>query len=149
MLDSTGNMCTAYPGQITGYWVNNVFYKSFKTIYKDKKVDFFAEEITTGKASCLYSYNGEQTNNQSIYIFKKSFQKEDYFVQENINTKTELDGHPPKGEDKSEAYSEPLVFHDEQPYLQFFQSYLSDCKDVAVKFKSQWYSQRGIYVQRL
>ena len=138
-IDSSGALATYYPKQIKGYWLKNVFYRSFRKFFGDKRVDFFAEEITPGKAS-LYYYDLDLMNTPSLYIFKKSFQREYYFVQESISAKSEIKDNNPKEKDESEAYSEPIAFHEEEPYLQFFQSYLADCKDVALKFRSKWYS---------
>ncbi len=144
LVDSLGNIAILLPNQISGYWINGVFYKIFKTIYNGKNVAFFAEELITGKAS-LYVYNGERLNNESIYIFKKQSETEYYFVQEKITTKEHTaTSNTVQNSDGSASSIELLEFHDETPYLNFFQSYFSDCSEITLKFKSSWYTYNDI-----
>jgi hypothetical protein len=139
IIDSLGKTIILLPNQIAGYWVKGLFYKSFKIIYKNKKVCFFAQEIVTGKAS-IYLYNGELLTNESIYIFKKQWETEYIFVQEKITSKTNVStSNTVQNSDGSVSGSDILSFFDEEPYLNYFQSYFTDCKDVLLKFQSKWY----------
>lgn len=145
IIDSLKKKQDLFPSQIFGYWLNGFFYKSFKATYNKKNVFFFAEEIIAGKAT-LYSYNGEQLDNNSIYIFKKQEENNYHFLLEVNNlsdpiTTAEIVELLSNG---STYDKEEVSVNMEQPYLDYFRSYFSDCNDVFVKFKSNWYSYNNV-----
>lgn len=37
-----------------------------------------------------------------------------------------------------------ITYSDVRPFLEYFQTYLSDCEEVLVKFKSNWYSYNDV-----
>lgn len=145
IIDSVGKLKILFPNQISGYWLNGLFYRSFKTNYEGKNILFFAEQLTMGKAT-LYLYNGEQLNNKSVYIFKKQSENNYHFVLEGISGKdplptTEIFEPASNGSTFDRGY---LFGNSEQPYLEYFKSYFSDCTNVIVKFKSNWYSYNNV-----
>jgi len=71
-VDSSGKLKVLFPNQISGYWLNELFYKSFIIIHNNQKINFFALETTKGRVE-LYHYNGEQLKHEPIYILKKKF----------------------------------------------------------------------------
>lgn len=145
-IDSFGNWSVLLPEKISGYWLGEVFYRRFRTTYNNKRIIFFAEELVVGK-SVLYTYTGEQLDQQPVYLFKKMSESEFNVVQKNLSAKIEyqLSNFPGPSNASSEYNSSSnnilpsISFIAEQPYVDYFQSYLSDCEDVANKFKSHWY----------
>lgn len=145
IIDSIGKLNTLYPNQIQGYWLEGKFYKSFSTFYNNNQLDFFALELLSGSAS-LYLYDGDLFSNKSIYLFKKESEKDYSIIQERISITTEH-GRPSTGIPEANGRSSgtgPIIFFNETPYLQFFQNYFSDCNEVLLRFKANWYSYTNV-----
>lgn len=138
IIDSLGKLHILYPDKIAGYSTDGSNYRRFKIIFKGKTINFFAKELVAGRA-LLYLYNGEQMNNEPIYIFKKQTETEFSFVQESLSKKSEFGTTESKKPQAGGSQNAPMSFVDEEPYLNYFQSYLSDCQEVLTKFKSNWY----------
>lgn len=143
IIDSLGKRKILFPSHIHGYWLNGTFYRSFKIIHKGKKVDFFAEELVIGKA-LLYLYNGEQLDHESIYIFKKQSETDFIFVHEFISKKSHYGQTEHLKPQVGSFVNSGISFYDEKPYLEYLQYYLSDCKEVLLKFKYNWYTYNDI-----
>lgn len=144
-VDSTGKNEKLYSDNINGYLLNGVYYKSFNVNFQDKRISFFAKEITSGNVT-LYVNNGEKLDGEPIFIFKKRNESEHTFIQQNIEevvaASYAITKNPsPDGSGVSVGITK---FYDERPYLDYFRNYLSDCSVVYTKFKSDWYTFESI-----
>lgn len=144
-VDSIGKYERFYSDNINGYLLNGVYYKSFNVDFQDKKISFFVKEITSGNVT-LYVYNGEKLDGEPIFIFKKRNESAYTFIQQNIEKVVAASYAMTKtpANDGSGVSVGITKFYDEQPYLDFFRNYLSDCSVVYTKFKSDWYTFESI-----
>lgn len=145
VLDSNQRIRTLLPNELAGYWLNGSFYRSFKVAVNKQLVHFFAQELESGQAS-LYQYNGELTDKESVYIFRKQTEKVFHFVYQRLSVKTvyaQTYYAKPQTNGSTSEYT-PIAYDEEQPYLDYFKNYFSDCKDVTTKFSSKWYSLNSL-----
>ncbi len=145
IIDSSGTVQTLLPEQILGYWLNEVFYQSFKIFTKEKKILLFAQELVTGKAE-LYLYDAEKSDTSAIYIFKKYPEKEYNFAKKELKPKR-IDGLDAAGipnPDVTSAFPTFIEFYNEQSYLDYFQSYFTTCKDLSTKIKARKYAYKEV-----
>lgn len=141
MLDPTGDAKTWSPNELAGYWYNGSFYRSFTVAAKNQPLHFFAEELENGRA-LLYQYNGELTDKEPVYIFRKQTEKVFHFIYQRLSVSSvygESAGVKPQADGSMSNYM-PMVFDAEQPYLDYFKNYFSDCMNVTTRFNSSWYS---------